>query len=108
MKKINWCGFRILALLDSTFLIKIIRKIDHCLNIFNALEERSIFTTAFKIFEVKNINKLYYELKNKWDKFIQELTEDDREYWSAIFVDPDNNKIMIENDSGYYRRNNLI
>ena len=46
-------------------------------------------------FEVDDIHSLYHKLKKKGVKFILDLTEEEREFWSALFVDLDNNKRLI-------------
>jgi len=46
-------------------------------------------------FEGDDIHPLYHELKKKGVRFIRDLTEKEREFWSASFVDLDNNKILI-------------
>ncbi len=50
-------------------------------------------------FEVDDIHSLYYKLKKKRVRFIRDLTEEEREFWSALFVDLDNNKILIVNNA---------
>ena len=34
----------------------------------------------------------YYKLKKKRVRYIRDLTEEEREFWSALFVDLDNNE----------------
>lgn len=52
-------------------------------------------------FEVDDIHSLYHQLKEKGVKFIRDLSEEERNFWSALFVDLDNNKIWIVNNAKY-------
>jgi hypothetical protein len=49
-------------------------------------------------FEVDDIHSLYHKLKKKGVRFIRDLTVEEREFWSALFLDLDNNKTLIVNN----------